>query len=409
MCRYILCFLTGIALLSSCSQGTIAEDTIADQVVNQQWLGTIALSDTIPLNFNFTLSSSDSLSFQFVITNAGNVVDAKMIALGADSFKVEVPVFANYLLLSKTDSTMEGVYVNPDADDYQLPFKAKLSSESRYPLAAVSEELLGTYRLDFSPNTEEERSALAYLSIKGDRVYGSVMTETGDYRFLEGGVKNNVAQISTFDGGFLYYFRFEMGDTLLGRYYSGRSYSAPFKAYRDSSFSLADADSLTFIKEGYETLAFSFPNLKGDTLNLDDQKYAGKPVIVQIMGSWCPNCLDESLYLKDQFEKYHEQGLEVVGLTFERARNYETALKRAKKMERDLKLPYPILLAGATRKDNAAELLPMLNHIMSYPTSIYLNKNHKVVKIHTGFAGPGTPLYEDFLAENDKFIQALIN
>jgi thiol-disulfide isomerase/thioredoxin len=127
------------------------------------------------------------------------------------------------------------------------------------------------------------------------------------------------------------------------------------------------------------------------------------------MGSWCPNCLDESLYLKDQFEKYHEQGLEVVGLTFERARNYETALKRAKKMERDLKLPYPILLAGATRKDNAAELLPMLNHIMSYPTSIYLNKNHKVVKIHTGFAGPGTPLYEDFLAENDKFIQALIN
>lgn len=409
MHRYIFCFLTSIALFSSCSNGTMQEATLVDQVVNQQWLGTITLSDTIPLNFNFSLSSSDSSSFQFVIRNAGNVVDAKMISLGADSFKVEVPVFANYLLLYKTDSMMAGVYVNPDADDYRLPFKAQLSSQSRYPLAAVSEDVLGIYRLDFSPNTAEERSALAHLRTEGDKVFGSVMTETGDYRFLEGGIENDVAQISTFDGGFLYYFRFEMGDTLRGRYYSGRSYSAPFSAYRDSSFSLRDADSLTYIKEGYESLAFSFPNLKGDTINLDDPKYAGKPVIVQIMGSWCPNCLDESLYLKEQFEKYNEQGLEIIGLTFERVRDYETALKRAKKMERDLKLPYPILLAGATRHDKAAELLPMLNHVMSYPTSIYLNKNHKVVKIHTGFAGPGTPLYESFLAENDQFIQSLIN
>ena len=156
-------------------------------------------------------------------------------------------------------------------------------------------------------------------------------------------------------------------------------------------------------------MAFSFPNLKGDTINLKDPKFAGKPVIVQIMGSWCPNCLDESLYLKEQYEQYHKDGLEIIGLTFERARDYETALKRATKMERDLALPYPILLAGATRDDKAAELLPMLNHIMSYPTSIYLNKDHAVVKIHTGFSGPGTPVYEDFVAENDKFIQSLIH
>jgi len=51
----------------------------------------------------------------------------------------------------------------------------------------------------------------------------------------------------------------------------------------------------------------------------------------------------------------------------------------------------------------------MLNHVMSYPTSIYLNREHQVVKIHTGFSGPGTPLYEDFVAENDVFLQTLIN
>lgn len=409
MIKSISKVLLGLSILSSCAPAPKEEGVERVVLTEGKWLGTITLSDSIPLNFNFIIASTDSASYDFIINNAGNTVEAKVKTLSPDSFKVEMPVFANYLVFSLKNGKMEGQYVNPDAEDYHLPFQAELSIENRYPLAKLSPSLVGNYRLDFNPNTDEQNSALANFRIDGEKVYASVMTETGDYRFLEGGISNGLAQISTFDGGFLYYFAFNTGDTLEGRFYSGRTYSAPFIAYRDSSFSLRNADSLTFIKEGYKSLDFSFPNLRGDTLSLNDPRFAGKPVIVQIMGSWCPNCLDESLYLKEQYEQYHKGGLEIVGLTFERARDYETALKRATKMERDLALPYPILLAGATRDDKAAELLPMLNHVMSYPTSIYLNREHEVVKIHTGFAGPGTPKYEDFVAENDKFIQSLIN
>jgi len=409
MIKYIFKVLLGLSILSSCAPAPQEEGVKKVEITEGQWLGTITLSDSIPLNFNFTIASTDSASYNFVINNAGNVVEAKLITLSPDSFKVEMPVFANYLVFSLKTGKMEGLYINPDAEDYRLPFHAELSIENRYPLAKLNPGLVGNYRLDFNPDTDEQNSALANFRIDGEKVYASVMTETGDYRFLEGGISNGLAQVSTFDGGFLYYFTFNTGDTLEGRFYSGRNYSAPFKAYRDSSFTLRNADSLTFMKEGYESFAFSFPNLQGDTLSLGDPRFTGKPVIVQIMGSWCPNCLDESLYLKEQSNKYHEEGLEVVGLTFERARDYETALKRATKMERDLELPYPILLAGATRTDKAAELLPMLNHVMSYPTAIYLNRQHKVVKIHTGFAGPGTPTYKDFVAKNDKFIKTLIN
>ncbi len=409
MIKSIFKILVGISLLASCAPSAQEEgvDKIAD-LTEGQWLGTITLSDSIPLNFNFTLASTDSVSYDFIISNAGNLVKAKVLSLGLDSFKVEMPVFANYLVFSLKNGEMQGYYINPDAENYRLPFEAELSIENRYPLAKLNPSLMGNYRLDFNPNTEEQSSAIANFKVEDDKVYASVMTETGDYRFLEGGVSNGLAQISTFDGGFLYYLTFKTGDTLEGRFYSGRSYSAPFKAYRDSSFSLRNADSLTFLKEGFESMAFQFPNLEGDTLSLEDARFKGKAVIVQIMGSWCPNCLDESLYLKEQYRKYHGQGLEIVGLTFERARDYSTAVQRAKKMERDLDLPYPILLAGATRKDKAAELLPMLNHVMSYPTSIYLNRKHEVVKIHTGFAGPGTPKYEEFVAQNDLFIQTLI-
>ena len=410
MIRSTFKFLLAIILFSACADAIEEADVNQSQNIEGQWLGTITLSDSIDLNFDFTLAEAEGGNYAFRIQNAGNVVEAQMLAMEADSFfKVEVPVFANYLLVKLGDSTMSGFYYNPDAEDYKLPFEAEMSTQSRYPLAEIDPSVGGNYRVDFSPNTDDENSALAHLEIVGEKVYGSIMTETGDYRFLEGGISDGLAQLSTFDGGFLYYFRFEMGDTLRGTFFSGRTYQEDFIAYRDDSFSLRNADSLTFIKEDYDGLAFSFPNLKGDTISLNDPKFAGKPVIVQIMGSWCPNCLDESLYLKEQYEQYHKDGLEIVGLTFERARDYETALKRATKMERDLALPYPILLAGATRDDKAAELLPMLNHIMSYPTSIYLNRDHKVVKIHTGFAGPGTPVYEDFVAENDKFIQSLIH
>jgi len=409
MIKSIFKVFFGIGFLISCNQGIQKESAAVGEITEGQWLGTITLSDSIPLNFNFVIESADSGTFNFTISNAGNKVAAKVLVLAADSFKVEMPVFANYLIFKMKDGNMEGQYVNPDAVDYYLPFQAKLSAESRYPLAPIEPGIIGNYRLDFFPNSNEEGSAVANLKIEGEKVYASIMTETGDYRFLEGGIKNGLAQVSTFDGGFLYYFRFNIADTMQGRFYSGRTYSAPFRAYRDTSFSLRNADSLTFIKEGYQSLAFSFPSLKGDTISLTDAKYAGKPVIVQIMGSWCPNCMDEANYLKEQYHKYHGEGLEIVALTFERARDYETAIKRASKMERDLKLPYPILLAGATRADNAEELLPMLNHVMSYPTSIYLNREHQVVKIHTGFSGPGTPLYEDFVAENDVFLQTLIN
>ena len=410
MIRSTFKFLLAIILFSACADAIEEGDVNQSQNIEGQWLGTITLSDSIDLNFDFTLAEAEGGNYAFRIQNAGNVVEAQMLAMEADSFfKVEVPVFANYLLVKLGDSTMSGFYYNPDAEDYKLPFEAEMSTQSRYPLAAIDPALSGNYRMDFSANTDDENSALAHLEIVGEKVYGSIMTETGDYRFLEGGISDGLAQLSTFDGGFLYYFRFEMGDTLRGTFFSGRTYQEDFIAYRDDSFSLRNADSLTFIKEDYDGLAFSFPNLKGDTISLNNPEFAGKPVIVQIMGSWCPNCLDESLYLKEQYEQYHKDGLEIVGLTFERARTYEMALKRASKMERDLALPYPILLAGATRDDKAAELLPMLNHVMSYPTSIYLNRQHEVVKIHTGFAGPGTPVYEDFVAENDKFIQSLIH
>lgn len=388
-------------------QKEVVEATLSEGI----WQGSIAQNDSVNLKFNFRIESvNDSLSYAY-IKNAEEELQAKVHHLSPDSFRLEMPVFANYILFRLKGSELSGYYINPDAaDDYRLPFSAKAGISERYENTQHLFALDGYWKVVFNPGTDNEDLGLAYFEWEESKgVYGTIMTATGDYRYLEGSGAAGKLRLSAFDGAHLFYLDADLHDTLRGRFYSGRSYYAPWIAYRDSSFSLPDPDQLTFLKEGYEGFDFAFPNLEGDTLRLADAQFEGKAMIIQISGSWCPNCYDESRYLSEVYEKYKEQGLEIVCLSFERTHDYATAQKRLAKMKSDLKMPYTVLLAGATREDNAADKLPMLNHIMSYPTAIYLDKNHQVRKIHTGFSGPGTPVWEDFVSENDAFLQKLLN
>lgn len=386
----------------------VPEASSSPALAQGAWRAVIQLNDSTPLAFKANMGASDS-GYSFDIINAQEVVKAVLQQSG-DSVKITLPVFANYMEASILDSQhLEGFYINPDAEDYRLPFKAEHIEAPRYYSSGTpGVQIDGEWRVHLSPGTKSERPAIAYFDQTDDRLTGTFRTETGDYRFLDGVISDSVLQMSAFDGAHLFYFRAKVDpDTIRGHYYSGRSYHTSWVAYKDPDFRLRDPNELTYLKEGYDQLQFAFPNLDGDTLRLNDERFQGKPVIVQIMGSWCPNCMDESRYLKEVKEEFGDK-IAIVGLTFERAKNREIALQRARKMKRDLNIPYPVLLAGATKDDKAEEILPMLNQVMSYPTTIYLNALGEVSKIHTGFSGPGTPVYDDFVAENRNYLQTLI-
>ncbi len=403
--------LIALLWLCACQNPQPKREAIA-HLEEGDWRGQIAMNDSINLPFTFALRLMGKDSFAFHIPNARDTVKATLRRFGQDSFRVDFPVFANYLTGRITDSTLRGEFVNPDASDYRLPFQAHLGQGGRFRGIAPSDiAYAGDWATWFSPPGRQSKPAIAFFESHGSAIFGNFRTETGDYRFLEGQQRGDSLYLSTFDGMLLYYFAIHLGDTLEGVMYSGRSYYAPFKAYRDSTFHLRDPDSLTYLKEGYQKLEFALPRVGqlSDSLNLKDPRFEGKAVVVQIMGSWCPNCLDEGRYLRELYKRYRGEGLEIVGLTFERAADRATAEKRALKFIRDLDLPYPILLATATRQEKAEEVLPMLNHIMSYPTTLYLNRRHELVRIHTGFSGPGSPVYEHFVRENDAFIQQLLN
>src|SRR5690606_31161626 len=101
-----------------------------------------------------------------------------------------------------------------------------------------------------------------------------------------------------------------------------------------------------------------FPDANGNMVSLDDDKYKHKVVILQIMGTWCPNCMDETKFLSPWYNANKERGVEVIGLAFERKDDFSYASARVKKMVGKMDVKYDILIAGTDDKENAAKSLP---------------------------------------------------
>jgi len=369
-------------------------------------------SDAV-LPFNFTISKNKE-QWEVVIINHNERISINDVAFFNDSLRIGFPVFESELILTILDSShLEGVWANYyKGPDYQIPVRATFGESFRFSnqhddfLKAIGSK----YEVTFSPNTKEAYQAIGLFEQKGNDISGTFATETGDYRHLAGNLLNDSIYLSTFDGSHAFLFRAELKDsTLSGTFWSGSHFKENWVASLNNEAKLKNPDSLTFLKEGYDRFEFSFPDETGKLVSLNDERFNNKAVIVQIMGSWCPNCLDETAFLSSLHKKYKVDGLEVVALAFERTKTKEKALENLKRLKKRTNATYPFLLAGATRETDAEEALPMLNHIMSYPTAIFIDKEGNIQRIHTGFYGPSTgKYYDDFVKETEALVEEML-
>ncbi len=68
------------------------------------------------------------------------------------------------------------------------------------------------------------------------------------------------------------------------------------------------------------------------------------------------------------------------------------------------------MIAGTEDKEKASETLPMLNKVVAFPTTIFIGKDGKVKKIHTGFTGPSTGVYyEQFQQRFNETVNELLS
>ncbi len=372
----------------------------------------LAIKDQKELPFVFKVDSTHTMT----IFNAEEKIVVDDINIEGDSIFIKMPVFdAQIKAVINDKGNLKGSY-SKGPKNQKVPFEAIYDVHFRYPTTSTTHNsIAGNWEVTFSPNTEDSYKAKGVFKDGPDnKITGTFLTETGDYRFLEGVLDEERLSLSCFDGAHAFLFDgLVKNDSITsGMFYSGNHYKEPWVAVKNEKYELSDPNTLTFLKEGYDKIEFSFPDLNGKQVSLTDDRFKGKAVIIQIMGSWCPNCLDESKYLSQFYKENKSDDLEIVALAFENAKTIEKATSNLNRLKDRVGIEYPILIAqhGSARKLLAAEKLPMLNHILSYPTTIFIDKKGTVRKIHTGFNGPATgDKYTQFTKEFEAFVATLVS
>jgi thiol-disulfide isomerase/thioredoxin len=314
------------------------------------------------------------------------------------------PAFNNTLVLQRDGDRLAGeLTLVKRGYEQVMPVNGTPAVGYRFvSQAAPAADVTGRWAVQFIEPEGEPTPAVGEFDQQGALVTGTFLTPTGDYRYLAGEMDGNTLLLSTFDGAHAFVFRATLGEDgdLSGDFWSGTRWHQPWTGTPDYDARLPDPYSLTWIKEGYDGLSFTFPDLDGRPVSLSDEKYRDKVVLVTLSGTWCPNCADEVAFLSDYYRENHQRGLEIITLLYEHFEEFDRAAEQGRALVQEHGIEYDVLIAGLSDKTLAAETLPMLNAVVAYPTIIFVDRAGEVRGIHTGFTGPGTgPHYEAFVGE----------
>ena len=410
MKRFTLNALVVLLLLSACNS------SVKENFKAGIWRATLKteLGAEIPFNFEVIDSADKKL---IDIINGKDRFRVDEITLTDDSVLIQMPLFDSEIHASINGKNLSGRWIKHFADSsVTMKFDAIPNASWRFFNTDVNTKfnVSGRWSTTFvSSDKKDTTIAIGEFTQKGSKLTGTFLTTTGDYRFLEGTVSKDKLYLSTFDGSNAYLFtgKLENDSTIVnGTYYSGLTSVETWTAKKDKQAILPDAYSLTALNPGYSKIDFNFPNLQGERVSLNDPKFKNKVVVIQFFGSWCPNCMDETAYLAPFYKKYKDRGVEVVGLAYERSKDFERSKKNVTRMKDRFDVTYDMLITGYTKdKEEVAKSLPMLNQFVAFPTTVIMDRAGKVRKIHTGFNGPGTGRhYTEFVEEFEKTIDDLL-
>jgi len=294
-----------------------------------------------------------------------------------------------------------------------IPFTAKLGETYRFyeKPSTDNADVAGTWEATLTNEHRETTKAILLLEQRYDRVTGSVMTPTGDHRFLEGQIHGDELQLSTFAGGLAYLYKLKVvaNGGLEGDYWQGLASHEKVAATRNDAATLAGAGKQTAMRDSTQPLNFTFPDVDGRPVSLSDARFRGKVVLVTLGGTWCPNCHDEARFLEPFYREYRDRGFEIVALMFERHGEFAQAASAVRGYRKDLGIEFPTLVAGLSETDEASKALPMLSGIYGFPTAILVDRSGIVRSIHTGFAGPATGRhYQEYVTEFRDEVEHLL-
>lgn len=374
------------------------------KITNGDWQFNLLLSKDYNINIKAKVSG-DILSF----INGAEQINLKSFIERGDSVIADFSLYHSCIIIKEIKKNkIKGYWRNYSrSGNYRIFFSAKRKVKVKKGNQENLNRLSGKWQttIQYSKPT----SLIGEFKQVNNCLQGTFISETGDYRFLEGNIIKDSMFLSCFDGTHCYLFtgRLHDNDSISGRFYSGNHYQTVWSAVKNENAVLRSPDSLTY-RTNNAAIDFSLKSTDNEYVSYDSIASNLKPTIVQIFGTWCPNCVDETNFLNGLHKKYGSQ-INIVGIGFEMGKTEADKLKHLVDFKSTMNIAYPILLGGGASKKEAGNLFPMLNHIMSFPTLIIIDQKGEIVKVHTGFNGPATGQhYTDFQDSVDKLISTLV-
>jgi thiol-disulfide isomerase/thioredoxin len=362
--------------------------------IDDNWKLELTIQGTkVPFNLEISNNSTKAILF-----NGAEKLDLTVIQK-KNNFIIPIQSFDNAIVLKRNDEELKGQWIKYNKkQEYRLNIKGEKGSwnlDVEYP-----DDFPKKWKISFFSSKGEIKDAILLFS----KDNASILTPTGDYRYLRPVFKDKKLNLYGFDGSFSFNFDgFYSNKSFTGTMYSGLDWQQTFKAIPNENFELPDATKVTTINS--QSLNICLPNLFKTKTCINTQDNKAK--VIQIFGSWCPNCIDETKYISN-FRKSNKTEVDFYIVSFERAIDEKNSLKSLKKAKALYNIDYPILIGGLTKNVKVGDIFKGIVNFASFPTTIFVNKNGSIVEIHSGFSGPATGVYfEKFKTKFNNLIKKI--
>jgi len=222
--------------------------------------------------------------------------------------------------------------------------------------------------------------------------------EVGDTRYLAGRVSANKFAMSTFDGIHAYLVDgtiMDNGTRLEGRWIYPGVNSWTFVATRGDQPKVADLVSAKLRKGATRV---TVPELAS---------YAGKPVLVDFFGTWCPACLDLTPQLVRLYNAYKDKGLVVLSIAIEPPGDNVATERRLAEYRKKYAVTWDIAVRYV---DDYTTVLPKeIENVLGFPLTIFVRRDQSIAGVHTAFVSDAArPEHHAVLDRFEQWAQEIV-
>ena len=361
------------------------------------WHAALVPTPEYPVLFDVRIAAGKGGKLSGAIVNGTVETPLSSVAWDGATLSLAIASYDMTIVATRKGDSLEGTYRRTVVGGVaEVPFAASRTAPPLPPAPGGGASLAGSWGFEVAAGPGRVEKLTGVFAQAGAALSGTLLSVTGDYGALHGWFDGARMLLTVFDGVHVYRYDGELlpDGSLAGEYRSRTSPPVPWRAAR-----LDAAAAAAYLPGGFDVVrpkdptapyAVAFPDADGRVVSSQDPRFAGRPMVVTFMGTWCPNCADEAPVLRDLEARFGPKGVGFLSLAFEYSDDVERNRRQVKRFVERFGVTSPVLIAGTTGTARDTPAVAPLEGFEGYPTTLFLDRSHRIVRIHSGFEGPAT-------------------